>query len=122
VGLDVTVAVEDAVEDNIGPLFARAGGNVEDVVASGCAAVDEDLCAVNGKVSGLGGSLDGNALCDVYSVYGDASGVLTDAYSLSGVDNTELSSVAFICMALKCRSESVDFNAGAIRRRFSTPT
>src|ERR1700733_1048673 len=82
---DVAVAEEAAVEDDDGALGARLGDDVEAGVALAGAAVEEDLCAVEGEVGGLGCAGDGGGLGDVDLKDSHALGVGADGDGVGGV-------------------------------------
>ncbi len=92
--LHVAIAVKDAVEYDVGSLHSGADGDVEDVVSGGAAAVEENLGSVGGEICRLGCALDWNALRDVDSFDGDATGILADADGLGGVDDAEIADPA----------------------------
>src|SRR6266851_6978585 len=90
VWLHVSVAVEDAIQYNVGSLLRWADSDVEDVVAGRATAVEQDLRPIGGEVRGFGRALYRNTLRDIDTFHGNSPGILADADRFRCVEDTEI--------------------------------
>src|SRR5271170_3254846 len=95
-GLDMSVAMEDGVQDDVRALLSCAGGDVKDVVFGRRASIDQDLGSVDGEVGGLCGSDECDALGYVDLLDGDSAGVVVEVYRSGGVEDAKVANPAVL--------------------------